>query len=189
MEMNVTTKPTCEANKHSTSWGDASPCDRPMRGKGLCTGHLMQLKRRAYKPETLTPLLGRHGRKHDDEVYVGARVNQTVAKKVAALGVQVGAQRGQSRYRGAQALFEHYARGDLEWTQGRIVNHAPTRAAVYLGARVGRTVADKVAAVGVEAGAQEGRSRFQGVQVLAYAYARGDLTWAPGREPKARRGT
>jgi hypothetical protein len=190
METNVTTKPTCEAHKRSTNWGEATPCDKPMRGKALCTGHLMQLKRRDYKPDLLTPLLGRHGRKRDDVVYVSTRVGQTVATKIEALGVQVGARKGRSRYRGVQALLEHYARGDLKWKRDRIVAYALGHVVdVDIGARVERTVADRVAMLGVQVGARTDDSRYQGVQMLAYGYANGDLTWARGKEPKLRKRT
>lgn len=109
----------CEAHERSKAWGTAKPCDKSQRGRGLCNGHLAQLGRRDDNEAKLTPLLGPHGRKREDEVDLGARVEREVADKVADLGALLGADKRRARYRGTQALAEGFARGDLVWTEGK----------------------------------------------------------------------
>jgi hypothetical protein len=111
---------TCEAHQRSKAWGDAKPCDRTERGKGLCNGHLAQLGRRDDDETKLTPLRGLHGRKRLDEVQLGSpRVERSVADKVAALGTLLGAKSNRAKYRGIQALAEGYASGALRWARGK----------------------------------------------------------------------
>lgn len=121
--MAKTKQTTCEADKRSKAWGEAAPCDRAVRGNGLCNGHLAQLSRLAAKGWTvssLAPLRGLHGQKLKDEVQLGSpRVEREVAKTVEQLGAVLGAKPERARYRGIQALAEGYHAGTLRWARGK----------------------------------------------------------------------
>lgn len=116
----MTKTKTCEAHRRSTTWGDAKPCEKKERGKGLCIGHLAQLARRGGDESKLQPLRGLHGRRLTEKAQLGSvRVERAVADSVAALGHALGAAPERAKYRGTQALAEGYHAGHLRWARGK----------------------------------------------------------------------
>lgn len=61
---------------------------------------------------------------------------------------------------------------------------------VQLGSvRVEREVARRIAKVGAALGAKPRSAKYRGTQALVEAFHRGDLVWAPGKDPEARTGS
>jgi len=113
------TKKTCEAHQKSKTWGDAKPCSKGMRARGLCNSHLAQLGRRGDNEAALTPLLGKHGKKPAHDVVLRARVGAGVGKKVEALGFLSNSSKRGAVHRGTKTLAEAFASGALVWAPGK----------------------------------------------------------------------